>query len=395
MNTRSLKTLIFPMMLKIWSYSLNLLCLMHTFRNTQPIPNIAMAADRYGVSNRATAAIATAALIDFGLITPEDQSLVTDKNKVARAREKYRRQLQMEERMEINDIFGIYFDGRYDSTLSKVEIKGKWHPKTIMEEHYVVICQNGTYLFHTSPESGHGIQIASSIYANLEKLVLKEKILLVGCDGTNVNVGWKNGAIVNLEKMLGRELQWAVCLLHTIELPLRHIFEYFDGKTSGPISFSGPIGKLLKGKLSHMSVINFDPIRSDEFPNMRKELVDDFSTDQYFLYRICQACIKGIYEEDLVVLEPGPICHSRWLTLACRIVRLYMSTANPSFGLKRLTIIVVKFYAPCWFYIKSHFKFTDGPKNYFWILHHLTNLSSDEQDIAKKTLQRNAFFFTP
>ena len=59
-----------------------------------------MAADRYGASNRATAAIATAALIDFVLIAPEDQSLVTDKNKVARAREKYRRQLQMEERKE-------------------------------------------------------------------------------------------------------------------------------------------------------------------------------------------------------------------------------------------------------------------------------------------------------
>ena len=158
-----------------------------SFRNTQPIPNIAIAADRYGVSNRDTAA-----LIDFGLITPEERSLVTDKNKVARAREKYLRQLQMEERMETNDIFGIYFDGRHDSTLSKVEIKGKWHPKTIMEEHYVVICQNGTYLFYTSPESGYGIQIASSMYANLEKLV--------GCDGSNVNVSWKNGTIVNLEK---------------------------------------------------------------------------------------------------------------------------------------------------------------------------------------------------
>lgn len=47
-----------------------------------------MTAERYGVSNRATAA-----LIDFGLIIPEDQSLVTNKNKVAIPREKYRRQL--------------------------------------------------------------------------------------------------------------------------------------------------------------------------------------------------------------------------------------------------------------------------------------------------------------
>ena len=75
-----------------------------------------MAADRYGVSNRATAAIATATLIDFGLITPEDQNLVTDENKVARARQKYRSQLQSKELVEINAVTSIYFDGRHSGT---------------------------------------------------------------------------------------------------------------------------------------------------------------------------------------------------------------------------------------------------------------------------------------
>ena len=217
-----------------------------SFRNTQTIPNIAMTADRYGVSNRATAAIATATLIDFGLITPEDQSLVTDKNKVARARQEYRSQLQSKELVEMNAVTGIYFDGRHDKTLSNTTINGKCHTQTSVEEHIVVIDQNSTYLFHTTPESGHGINIASSIYGHLQKHGLGKEILSVGSDGTNVNVGWKNGSIVNLERMLGRGLQWAVCLLHTNELPLRHLFEYFDGKTIGPNSFSGPIGKSLK-----------------------------------------------------------------------------------------------------------------------------------------------------
>ncbi|KAI6648706.1 Zinc finger MYM-type protein 1-like [Oopsacas minuta] len=47
-----------------------------SLRNTQTIPTIAMAADGYGGTNRATATIATATLIDFRLIPPEDQSLV-------------------------------------------------------------------------------------------------------------------------------------------------------------------------------------------------------------------------------------------------------------------------------------------------------------------------------
>ena len=122
-----------------------------SFRNTQTTPNIPMAADRYGVSNRTTAAIATAILIDSELITPEDQSLVTDKNKMARARQKYRSQLQSKELVEMNAVTGIYFDGRHDETLSNTTIIGKCHTRTSVEEHIVVIGQNSTDLFHTTP----------------------------------------------------------------------------------------------------------------------------------------------------------------------------------------------------------------------------------------------------
>ena len=52
--------------------------------------NLAKECDRWGVSNRAGAAIANAALIDAGIITPEDQKHVIDKNKLRRAIEKYR-----------------------------------------------------------------------------------------------------------------------------------------------------------------------------------------------------------------------------------------------------------------------------------------------------------------
>ena len=45
--------------------------------------------------------------------------------------------------------------------------------------------------------------------------------------------------------MLGRKLHWAICLAHTNELPLRHLIEQLDGKTSSKDGFTGPIGKLL------------------------------------------------------------------------------------------------------------------------------------------------------
>ena len=91
-----------------------------------------------------------AILIDFGLISPGDQSLVTEKNKVARASQKYRSQLQSKELVEMNAVTGIYFDGRHDKTLSNTTNNGKCHTQTSVEEHTVVIDQNSTYLFHTT-----------------------------------------------------------------------------------------------------------------------------------------------------------------------------------------------------------------------------------------------------
>ena len=62
-------------------------------RNYESIRNVALASMRYGVGLRATAAIATAALIDAGIITEDDKSKVIDKSKVMRAQEKLMKEL--------------------------------------------------------------------------------------------------------------------------------------------------------------------------------------------------------------------------------------------------------------------------------------------------------------
>ena len=56
----------------------------------------------------------------------------------------------------------------------------------------------------------------------------------VGCDGTAVNTGIRDGIIRLLEVALNRPLQWFVCQLHANELPLKHL----DGPTTGPYGFS-------------------------------------------------------------------------------------------------------------------------------------------------------------
>ena len=55
--------------------------------------------------------------------------------------------------------------------------------------------------------------------------------------------------LASLEIMVGssvcRRLMWSICLLHTNELPSRHLFIDLDGPNTGANSFQGVTGQLL------------------------------------------------------------------------------------------------------------------------------------------------------
>lgn len=80
------------------------------------LPELARACDRYGVSDRSAAAIASAVLEDVGIITENNSLSVIDKNKVRRQRWKARTELQMSETQI--ELRGLFFDGRKDQTLT-------------------------------------------------------------------------------------------------------------------------------------------------------------------------------------------------------------------------------------------------------------------------------------
>ena len=63
-------------------------------------------------------------------------------------------------------------------------------------------------------------------------------------DFTNAFNGRHAEAVIFLEQGLGHRLVGNSCMLHTNELPLRHLVIDLDGPTTGQDSFSGPICKL-------------------------------------------------------------------------------------------------------------------------------------------------------
>lgn len=268
------------------------------------LKSTALASDRYGVSDRATAAIASSLLQDIGIVTNEDFSQVVDKNKVRKEKERNRTELQTEIKHEA--LKGLYFDGRKDKTLMMEKLHAKYFRRAKKEEHYSLIQEPGSlYIGHVSPSSGSSNDIASSIisYLSTHNIPLDE-LDVIGCDGTVTNTGWKSGVIRLIELHIKRPLQWGVCLLHFNELPLRHMFISLDGVTTGPKSLSGPIGAQLSD-CEKQAVVNFENIHC-VIPDIDRHVL---SKDQKYLLDISTAIKSGNCPDDLAVRDPGPLSH--------------------------------------------------------------------------------------
>lgn len=356
------------------------------------IPSLAKAIDRAGLSSRKGAMIASAVLEDVGLITKSDTSHVIDKCKLDRQRKRAR--LDLQKKSAEGDIIlqALYFDGRKDRSLHLKKENSILSRNIVVEEHVVLIQEPGSnYLGHVTPENGMAKTLASSILNYIDKAgISTSELVAIGCDGTVVNTGPHGGVIHLLEAHFKRPLQWLICQLHANELPLRHMLRYLDGETKGPVSFSGPIGKLLE-LCEKLPVVNFKKIET-ELPNVN---LAELSTDQKYLYLICQAISTGNCPPNLANKSPGKMSHARWLTTANRILRAYIGTETPSTNLQILVEYILKVYAKVWFLVKCSPLCTTGAQHLYKLIGFSRYLSDELKSVIDPVIQRNGFYGHP
>ena len=164
-----------------------------------------------------------------------------------------------------------------------------------------------------------------------------------------------------------------------------------DGNTSGPKSFKGPVGiELSRDDLDEKEFVEFVKIESDL--SVPEAVFNDLSSDQ----RVLLAYIQYISTKNFhpcLMWKLGKLCHSRWLTLAIRILSLYCKTLNPSVNLIKLVKYIIFVYGPTWFCIKKNSHWQDGPKNLYFLLDKLRSTQpSDVILTCAPAVQRNAFF---
>ena len=355
------------------------------------LPSLALISDRTGVSDRTAACIASATLTDYGVINKDDKSKVIDKNKVRRARSKLRNEVVSEQKVK-GSLTSLYFDGRKDKTIAQVKRSNKMSKQVVTEEHVVIITEPGSkFIDHVTPKSGHSVEIASSILQSLQSNAIDAgKLQAIGCDGTAVNTGNKNGIIAILEKRIGKPLQWIICQLHANELPLRHLITKLEGKTTGPVGFTGKIGKQLKD-CEMRPIVDFQRIPGEQIILD----TDDLSTDQKYLLDVYHAVSSGNCSESMACRQPGKMAHSRWLTTANRILRLYMATESPDESFIHIVNFIMEVYTTMWFLIKCNSSISNASQHLFQTIRRIRKLDIKTQRIVSPVVQRNRYLAHP
>ncbi len=365
---------------------------------------------RSETSSRLAASLANALLKDLDemklLNLPSGiqlETLLFDKSKIDRSKSKVKTISSEHGDKNKKNLICIGCDGRSDKKtktfVETINSEGNVKLKQVTkDEHHITYtyenCEDtGVYLTHrTLPSEGATGQLqADETYKVLEEYDSLSSLKAVLLDNTATNTGHKNGLVVHLEKKLERKLQTVGCLLHWNELPMRAVFKYLDGETTGPTTFSGTIGKQAAIDQHQNPQVKFESIETCMI-ELPPDVVKDLSTDQRMLYQYTLGISEGKIDPVWASRKCGPLNHARWLTLSIRVLMIYTRSIKPSLKLIKLVKFVVKIYSPTWFRIKGASSLAEAPAIVFELINRLEDFNDQAiSKIVRKVIQNNTF----
>ena len=255
-----------------------------------------------------------------------------------------------------------------------------------------------SYVGHVVPSEGSGKAVAKAIFDFFkDRDTDTSKLSIIFTDGCSKMTGWKTGAVSELEELLSKPLQRFVCILHHAELPFSHLFTHYDGPTLGPETFSGPIGKSICEDVWKLPLVDFEVMDNPQLlqalESIPAEVFSDLSKDHQYLLKMLEGVLTGNLPEQWCNMKAGPIVHSRWTNPQSRLLRLYMSSENPSFGMRRLCSFVVFVYSPVFLSAKHFQGAEEGPKILVQELKAVRLFClEEEQQVVQPVIRTNGFY---
>ena len=82
--------------------------------------------------------------------------------------------------------------------------------------------------------------------------------------------------------------------------------EFLDGSTSGPNSFSGPIGKMVAKDVWEAKPTQFEPLNIKDFPELTAEVEKNLCSDAKHLHQLSVCANTENFTEALLKKKIGP-----------------------------------------------------------------------------------------
>ena len=122
----------------------------------------------------------------------------------------------------------------------------------------------------------------------------------------------------------------------------------------------------------------------------------DLSHDQRILYHYCAGIDSGNIPDRHAKLKIGPLNHARWITLAARLLALYVRSEKPSKAQRRIVQFILHVYGPTWFQIKRSGQLSDSPKILHAAIKSCQHLKDEEVEmITRKVFSRTSYCLLP
>ena len=363
-----------------------------------PLTETMKASARCGIGEQSLATIINTYNSEIGENLEENPDIVLTSSGV---HSKRKRALGAEADAPVNGTSALFMDGKRFNSLEHETYNGDdgvmKHRNVLKNMEHIIVgnAETGELVGEFTPESGSGKSVAEAFLSFLESKGLKaEDIKIIGGDSTASNTGNTNGCFALIDEISGMPRNHFICCLHLTELPLRHLAEFYLGRTKGPNSFNGPHGDAIRD-LKNPKIAKFPPIAQPNFPVVPDEILQTLSQDQKLLYQACRACITGICPPELSQRCLGPLNFSRWLTLALRILMYYMTFETPPHEIQRLAIFILNHYAPQWFTFRVKWRATDAPAVLFEGFKVIDGLLPEEKAVVLPVLERAYFWRHP
>ena len=271
---------------------------------------------------------------------------------------------------ENEEVTAIGFDERIDWTKMEAGVGVKGHKRFVKmkQEHCVVITYpEAKFAGHIVPRDGTGATLGTDINQfTLDRKIDWKGIKYLVSDCCEKMFGWKTGVHATLEKIHGCPFGRIGCFFHHIEKSFECVFLLYTGHTSSPGSYSAGIGKLMKGDIHKLPLADFQVLDNPSLlallDQISEETFRSLSNDHQIFFGLLRIAITGKVVERWLSMKIGEMITSRFTTTEVRVVRLWLSTSNPSFEHTRVMSYLVNVWGPVFAQIKQHNLFLEAPR---------------------------------